>query len=218
MNLELILADDHALFRDGLRRMLAETPGFSVVGEAADGSGALRLLEEHPVDVLLLDLSMPGTLTGAQTAETALAQYPSLAIVVVTMHKDEYYLREMFEIGVRGYVSKNSSPDCLVSAIKAAARGQRYIDPSLTCHVLSGYLGKKHQGESRLHLLTERERQVCRLLAMGYTNAEVGDKLCISVRTVESHRSRMMGRLSLSSRAQLVRFAIDNGLIKVGAP
>jgi two-component system, NarL family, response regulator NreC len=214
MSTRVIIADDHALFRDGLRRMLDETPRLEVVGDAPDGSGALALLGEKGADVLLLDISMPGLLTGPQTAEAALTAQPGLAIVVVTMHRDDYYLREMFEIGVLGYVLKSSPPDLLVKAIKAAVKGERFVDPQLTEQVLSAFLGKSGKPESRLHLLSDRERQVCRLLAMGYTNSDVGTKLCISVRTVESHRARLMSRLDLSSRADLVRFAIDNGLLK----
>lgn len=115
-----------------------------------------------------------------------------------------------------GYVLKKSSPDNLVSAIFVAAKGGRYIDPSLTDQVLSGYLGRKVESDSRTHSLSEREGQVCELLARGYTNAEVGDKLCISVRTVESHRARLMNRLGLKSRSELVRFAIDNGFFRTG--
>lgn len=214
MSTRVVIADDHALFRDGLRRMLDETPNIKVVGDAADGSGALRLLDEVPADVLLLDISMPGPLTGPQAAEAALKAQPGLSIVVVTMHRDDYYLREMFEIGVLGYVLKSSPPDLLVKAIKMAVRGERFVDPQLTEQVLSAFLGQVRKTESRVHLLSDRERQVCRLLAMGYTNADVGTKLCISVRTVESHRARIMSRLDLSSRADLVRFAIDNGLLK----
>ncbi len=214
MSIRVLIADDHGLFRDGLRRMLEEEPRLEVAGEASDGAEALRLLEGNEVDVLLLDLSMPGPVSGPQAAEAALKINPHLGIVVVTMHQDEYYLREMFEVGVRAYVLKKSSPDNLVSAILAASRGGRYIDPSLTDQVLSGYLGRKVESDSRAHLLSDRERQVCELLARGYTNAEVGDKLCISVRTVESHRARLMSRLGLKSRSELVRFAIDNGLFR----
>ncbi|NQT92186.1 MAG: response regulator transcription factor, partial [Lentisphaerae bacterium] len=204
----------HSLFRQGLRRMLEEDELLVVVGEAANGQETLRLLESTNVDVLLLDLSMPGILTGPKTAEAALTLKPSLSIIVVTMHQDEYYLREMFEIGVQGYVLKKSTAANLRNAILAVHGGQQYVDPSLTAQVVSGFLGRPAEPKTRIDAISDRERQVCSLLALGFTNSEVGDKLCISVRTVENHRSRLMSRLGLSSRAELVRFAIDNGLLK----
>ncbi len=214
MSIKVMIADDHMLFRQGLRRMLEELDMVEVVGEASNGQETLRLLENTDVDVLLLDLSMPGALTGPKTAEAALALKRSLLIIVVTMHQDEYYLREMFEIGVQGYVLKKSTSANLENAIMAVHNGQQYVDPSMTAQVVSGFLGRPTAPNTRLGVLSDREVQVCKLLTLGFTNSEVGDKLCISVRTVENHRSRLMSRLGLTSRSQLVRFAIDNGLLK----
>ena len=215
MAIRVFVADDHAVLRSGLRALLEREPDISVVGEAVSGLDTLRALEEVTVDVLLLDISMPG-LPGARTAEELLRRRPSLAIVVLTMHEDEYYLQEMLRIGVRGYVLKKSSGTELVHAIRAVYRGDSYIDPALASLVISPYVGKPATKEpGRIGILTPREQEVCRLLAYGYTNTEVAEKLFISDRTVETHRTNIMGKLGLKSRAELVRFAIDNGLFKV---
>lgn len=214
MSIKVMITDDHSLFRQGLKGMLEEQEMIEVVGEASDGTETLRLLETTEVDILLLDLSMPGAVSGLKTAEAALSTNRDLKIIVVTMHQDEYYLREAFEIGVQGYVLKKSTAANLENAIMAVHVGQQYVDPSLTAQVMSGFLGKTVKPKTRLDAISGREQDVCKLLALGFTNAEVGDKLCISVRTVENHRARLMNRLGLSSRSELVRFAIDNGLLK----
>jgi two-component system response regulator NreC len=214
MPIRVFLVDDHAVIRNGLRALLEREQDMLVAGESASGVDSLRAVEEVPVDVLLLDISMPG-LSGARTAQELLGKRPSLAIVVLTMHEDEYYLQEMLRIGVRGYVLKKSSGVELVHAIRAAYRGDNYIDPSLANLVISPYVGKPpSKTPGRLAVLTAREQEVCRLLAYGYTNGEVAEKLFISDRTVETHRTNIMGKLGLNSRAELVRFAIDNGLMK----
>lgn len=214
MAIRVIIADDHAVFRSGLRALLEKEEDIQIVGESGSGLDTLRLLDEAPVDVLLLDIGMPG-LPGPRVAEEALRKRPSLAIVILTMHEDEYYLQEMLRIGVRGYVLKKSTGTELVHAIRAAYRRDCYIDPALANLVVSPYVGKTAARDpSRLSVLTQREQEVCRLLAYGHTNAEVAKQLFISDRTVETHRNNIMGKLGLNSRAELVRFAIDNGLLK----
>lgn len=216
MSTRVLIADDHAVFRSGLRALLEKEPDLEVVGEAADGFEAIKEIEEKDVDVLLLDITMPG-IPGPRVAETALERRPRLAIVVLTMHEDEYYLRELLKIGVRGFVVKRSTGRELVQAIRSARQGEEYIDPTLAGRVISGYVSdrpKKGKG-GRLELLTPREREVCRLLAFGHTNPEIAETLCISARTVETHRANVMDKLGLRSRAELVRFAIDHGLLKL---
>lgn len=213
MAIRVFIADDHAMFREGLKAVLRQYEDFEVVGEAEDGPRTLACLDKVEADVLLLDLTMPGGMSGARVAEEALRAHRGLAVVVLTMHEDEYYLRELFEIGAIGFVLKRSSPDILVQAIKAAKKGQHFIDPGIATPVVSAFLGRQGERSRRLDLFTERECEVVKLLALGYTNAEVARKLHISERTVESHRNRVMTRLNLRSRAELVQFAIDNGLI-----
>ena len=214
MAIRVFIVDDHEVLRNGLRALLEREQDMLFVGESASGIDALRAVDEVTIDVLLLDVSMPG-LSGARTAQGLLSKRPSMAIVVLTMHEDEYYLQEMLRIGVRGYVLKKSSGTELVHAIRAAYRGDNYIDPSLAGLVISPYVGKTtSKNPGRLALLTPREQEVCRLLAYGHTNGEVAEKLFISDRTVETHRNNIMGKLGLNGRAELVRFAIDNGLMK----
>ena len=216
MPIRILIADDHPMFRGGLRALLSKEEDCEVVGETGSGLDTLRALETTQADVLLLDLSMPG-MSGAQTAEAALAGKAGLAIVVLTMHEDEYYLQELLRIGVKGYVLKKSTGTELLQAIRAAYRGDNYVDPALAnVMVLSLVGGAKPAGTSgRLALLTQREREVCQLLAYGYTNREVASQLFISDRTVETHRTNIMAKLGVGGRAELVRFAIDNGLLKV---
>ena len=217
MPIRILIADDHAVFRSGLKVLLEKEPDLKVVAETGDGLSTIEVVCREEVDVLLLDISMP-KLPGPQVAEAVLRRQPRLAIVVLTMHEDEYYLQELFKIGAQAFVLKKSTGTDLLQAIRAAYRGEQYIDPALAGHVISSYVGgrsnKKTKG--RLDLLTPREQEVCTLLAYGHTNAEIAEKLCISERTVETHRTNLLGKLGLKSRAELVRFAIDNGLFKPG--
>lgn len=214
MPIRILIADDHAVFRSGLRALLEKEHDLEVVGEAGDGFTTIEAAARPDVDVLLLDISMPG-MRGPKIAEAALSARPQLAIVVLTMHEDEYYLQELFRIGARAFVLKKSTGTDLVQAIRAAYDGQRYIDPALAGDVLCSYVGgpRPAKGAARTDLLTPREREVCTLLAYGHTNAEIAGKLGISERTVETHRTHIMGKLHLNSRAELVRFALDNGLL-----
>ena len=215
MTIRIITVDDHAIFRSGLRALLRSEDNMEVAAEASDGLTAIELLGKERFDVMLLDLSLPGGLSGPRVAEEALALASDLAVVVVTMHDEDYYLREMFQIGVRGFVLKRSPPAVLLSAIRATHRGEQFVDPSLTARFVDAYVGRKKSAASdaRVGRLTEREREVCQLVALGFTNNEVGERLHISPRTVETHRKNIMTRLQLRNRAELVRFAMDNGLI-----
>lgn len=215
MTIRVFIADDHAVFRTGLRILLEKETDIDVVGETGSGPDTLDALEKCTADVLLLDINMPG-LSGNRVAQEILKKRPAPAIVILTMHEDEYYLQELLRIGVRGYVLKKSTGTEVLHALRAAYRGDTYIDPALAGLVISPYVGRAHaKKNSRLDLLTQREKEVCTLLAYGHTNTEVAEKLRISDRTVETHRNNIMGKLDLKSRAELVRFAIDNGLLKV---
>jgi DNA-binding NarL/FixJ family response regulator len=216
MSVRVVIADDHAVFRSGLKALLERESGLEVVAEAGDGFEALKAVSENKADVLVLDLSLPG-LSGVKVAESVRAEYPHLAIVVLTMHEDDYYLRELLKIGVQGFVLKKSTGKELLRAIRMANRGEQYIDPSLAGRVLSSLIGggTRKRESGRLGLLTRREVEVCKLLAYGNTNAEIAEQLCISERTVETHRANCMAKLELKSRADLVRIAIENGLLKL---
>ena len=216
MPIRIFIADDHAVFRGGLKMLLEKEPGFQVVGETGNGFDTIRTVAETDIDVLLLDVAMPG-LPGAKVAEEVLKCKPNLAIVVLTMHEDEYYLQQFFRLGVRAYVLKKSTGTDVVQAIRAAQRGKQYIDPALANLVISSYVGRQpaKQKTGRLDTVTPRELEVLTLLAYGHTNAEIAEKLCISERTVETHRTNIMTKMEFKSRAELVRFAIDNGLLKL---
>jgi two-component system response regulator NreC len=215
MSIGILIADDHAVFRSALRMLLEKEKDLTVVAEAADGPGTLRAVADNEVDVVLLDLNMPG-LPGSKVAEALLEKQPSLAIVVLTMHEDEYYLRELMSIGARAFVLKKSAGADLLQAIHSAHRGERYVDPSLGGDVISSWVGRQRDRKSAgLESLSPHEREVCRLLALGHTNAEIARQLSVSERKVETHRTGLMTKLGLNSRAELVRFAIDKGLLKV---
>ena len=215
MTVHVHIADDHAVFRSGLRALLEKEADVEIVGETGTGPDTVSAMTKHPADVLVLDLSMPG-LSGARVAEAILTKSPRQAIVVLTMHEEEYYLQELLKIGVRGFVLKKSTGTELLLAIRAAHRGEQYVDSSLANHVISSYVGRKpdHASNGRLGALTPREQEVCRLLAYGHTNLEIAGRLHISDRTVETHRANIMSKLDLRSRAELVRFALDHGLIE----
>lgn len=211
-----MIADDHAVFRSGLKALLEKEADIEVVAETGDGFATINAAREQNLDVLLLDINMPG-LPGPKIAEAILQERPGLPIVVLTMHEDEYYLQELFKIGVRAFVLKKSTGTDLLQAIRAACRGEQYIDSALAGNVISSYVGRpRTKQKGRVDVLTAREKEVCTLLAYGHTNGEIAEKLFISERTVESHRNHVMHKLDLKSRAQLVRFAIDNGLLKLG--
>jgi DNA-binding NarL/FixJ family response regulator len=216
MLIRTLIADDHAVFRSGLKALLDKEPDIEVVGETGNGFDTIRTVGEKNVDVLLLDLAMPG-LPGAKVAEAVLKKQPDLAIVVLTMHEDKHYLQELFRVGVRAYVLKKSTGTDVVQALRAAYKGEQYIDPALAELVISSFVGRqpKKQKTGRLDRMTPREQEVLTLLAYGHTNGEIAERLCISERTVESHRMKIMAKLELKSRAELVRFAIDNGLLKL---
>ena len=215
MSIRLLIADDHAIFRSGLRALLEKESDIEIVATAGDGFETVRAVSDNKLDVLVLDLGLPG-LPGTKVAELVRESHPHLAIVVLTMHEDDYYLRELLKIGIRAFVLKRSTGTELIRAIRMAYRGENYVDPSLAARVLSSSMGTAVTGTpGRLGLLTPREREVCKLLAYGNTNAEIAAHLFISERTVETHRANCMAKLDLKSRAELVRFAIENGLMKV---
>ena len=216
MPIRVLIADDHAVFRSGLRALLEKEPDIEVVAETGDGFATIEAACREDVDVLLLDISMP-KLPGPRVAEAVLKKRPHLAIVVLTMHEDEYYLQELFKIGARAFILKKSTGTELLQAVRAASRGEQFVDPALAKYVISSYVGKNSGKKmGRLDVLTPREKEICTFLAYGHTNGEIAQKLFLSERTVETHRTNLMGKLDLKSRAELVRFAIDNGLLKLG--
>jgi len=215
----VLITDDHTLFRSGLRLLLSNEPDIAVVGEAGDGAEAIRLARTLRPDVVLMDITMPG-MSGLDATRAIRQDLPEVRVLILTMHEDEGYLRESLRAGASGYVLKRAAATELPAAIRAAWRGEAFIYPSLTRALVRAYLeavGRMPPEQvvrAAFDGLTERELTVLRLLALGCTNQEVADLLVLSVKTVETHRARIMDKLGLKSRADLVRYAIRKGLLE----
>jgi two-component system, NarL family, response regulator NreC len=204
--ISIVIADDHAIVRRGLRQLLDGEDGFDVVAEAEDIESARRLLRDHRPDVLVLDLNMPGE-PSIEAIPKLREEFPGTQIVVLTMQNEPAYARSALAAGVLGYVLKESADAELVEAIRAAAAGEHYLNPLLGAKVASEPPPGPPDG------LSEREVEILRLIALGYTNIQVAEELYLSVRTVETHRAHIQQKLGLSDRAELVRYALDRKLV-----
>jgi two-component system, NarL family, response regulator NreC len=202
----IVLADDHAVIRSALRVLLDAEPGFEVVAEAGDADGAVRYVRGHKPAVLILDLNMPGRPSLEAIPDIKEAS-PQTEIVVLTMQNEPAFARQALQAGVRGYVLKEAADTELVQAVRSAAAGDIYLQPALGARLAAG------EPDSAVDELSEREREVLRLIALGHTNAEIAEQLFISIRTVESHRAHIQQKLKLSKRAELVHYALDQGLV-----
>ncbi len=210
--IKVLLADDHAIVRAGLVRIVEESGDIEVVAEASDGRKALHLAFESPVDVAVIDISMPG-LDGLEVSAQLLAAYPDLPIIILTMHEEEQYVVRAVEVGVMGYVTKRSAPEQLVAAIRKVYGGARYLTEEAV-EMLALRLAKGVSGKSPLDSLSTRELQVLRQLAAGQTNREIATAYNISIKTVDTYRFRLLKKLNLRNNAELSRFAIQNHLIE----
>ncbi|SNB61241.1 response regulator transcription factor [Thermoflexus hugenholtzii] len=213
--IRVLIADDHAVFRAGLRLLLSAQPDIEVVGEAEDGWQTLRQAEALRPDVILLDLTMPG-MPGLQALALLRRQAPEARVLILTMHEDEAYLRQALAEGAAGYIIKRATDEELITAIRAVARGDLYIHPAMTRALLEDLIPAPQIPETPepWESLSERERQVLRMVAIGHTNQEIAERLGLSVKTVETYRARGMEKLGLRTRAQLVRYMIQKGLLK----
>jgi two-component system response regulator NreC len=209
----VVLADDHGVVRAGLRALLDSQPDLCVVGEAADGVSAVEITRKTRPHVVVADLSMPGGGLEAIRQITALG-LPT-RVLVLTVHAEERYLLPVLEAGGSGYVRKSSAHTDLLDAIRTVARGEVFLDPAATKTLLRGYLGRVRSGEELDlgEVLSEREREVVKLTAEGYTAQQAADILCLSPKTVETYRHRAMQKLGLTNRAELVRYALRAGLL-----
>ncbi len=215
-HIRVLLADDHAVLRAGLRLLLEAEPDIVVVGEAADGRQAVTLVRELQPDVLLLDLSMPH-LGGLDALGELCRLAPECRVLVLTMHNDEGYLRRALAAGAAGYVLKQADDRELLVALRAVARGEVYVPPALAPALLEDLIPRRQKILSPPHeRLSDREEEVIRLVAQGYTSQEVADRLRLAVTTVETYRARAMQKLGLRGRAQLVRYALQAGWLKEG--
>jgi DNA-binding NarL/FixJ family response regulator len=207
--IRILLADDHALVRQGFRMILDAQSDMEVLGEAANGREAIELGEKLQPDVVVMDVAMP-ELNGIEATRRLIASSPRTRVLALSMHKDSAYVREILRAGARGYLLKDSNEADLLAAVRAVAKGEGYLSPGVSDAVLTDY--RRHVTDP-LDLLTSREREVLQLIAEGKTNKEIATSLTLSVYTVEAHRGRVMEKLNLHSTGELVRFALRSGLI-----
>ncbi len=218
-SIRILLVDDHAVVRAGLRMLLGADPDLLIIGEAENGAGGVALAQELRPDVVLMDISMPD-MNGIEATRRIKLSCPDIAVLALTMHEDDQYFFEMLAAGASGYVPKRAAPNDLIAAIHAVNAGGMFLFPSVARLLVNDYLGKR-EGTSpnasarRLEELTDREREVLALIAEGRTNPEIADALVISIKTVNRHRENIMAKLDLHSRVDLVRYAIEKGLIEI---
>jgi len=214
--IRVLLADDHAIIRAGVRMLLETQPDMEVAGEAEGGVDAVRLTAELQPDVVVMDLSMPD-MDGFEATRRIKQKSPGIAVLALTMHDSEEYFFEVLKAGASGYVPKKAAPTDLVAAIRAVHSGGVFLFPTVARSLVSDYLKRVESGGERASYdgLTDREREVLKLIAEGHTNQEIADRLVISSKTVERHRANIMDKLNLHSRTDLVKYAIRKGLIDV---
>lgn len=216
MSIQLLLVDDHALMRAGLRMMLETQEDLEIVGECETGRDAIQRAQELRPDVILMDIALPDIL-GIEATRAIKKLLPKTAVLALTMHESEEYFFEMLNAGASGYLPKKAAPTELLSAIRIVNAGGVYLYPSLAKTLVQDYLKRADSGDEKQAYdgLTEREREVLKLIADGLSNQEVAERLVISVKTVERHRSNILAKLNLHSRTELVKYAIRKGLIEV---
>jgi two-component system, NarL family, response regulator NreC len=210
--IKIVLADDHAVVRKGLRLLLDGEDGFEVVAEAGTADDAMRYVRAHRPAVLVLDLNMPGNLSSLDAISQVDAAGDGTRVVVLTMQEDPEFARQALGSGAAGYVLKEAADDELVEAVRRAAAGDTYLNPRLGAALAAAPPKPAGPPDD----LTEREVEILKLIALGHTNVEIGEQLYLSVRTVESHRAHIQQKLRRSSRAELVRYALDHGLLENG--
>ena len=210
--IKVLLADDHGIVREGLRRIVEESGDMEVVAEAADGRDALRQVETAVPDVAVVDISMPG-IDGLEVVGRLKESHPGLPVLILTMHEEAQYIVRAIEAGAMGYLTKQSAPEQLVTAIRKVCQGQRYMTDEAT-EALALRIARGSRDKTPLDSLSMRELQVLRRLAMGHTNREIAHAYSLSIKTVDTYRSRLLKKLELRNNAELIRFAIQNNLIE----
>ena len=209
--ISVVIVDDHAVVRSGLRLVLEAEEDITVEDEGGTADEAVRLARLHKPDIVLLDVTMPGR-SGLSAAEEIKEAAPQASILVLSMHDDPSYVREAFAAGASGYVLKEAADTDVVEAVRAVAAGERYVHPALGARLAAAEA--EAQAAAEADPLSDREREVLRLLALGHTNQEIAKMLFISVRTAETHRAHIMQKLRLTTRAELVRYALQHGLLE----
>jgi two-component system response regulator NreC len=212
--IRVLLADDHRMLREGIRALLERQEDIQVVGEAADGREAVRLTTQLCPDVVVMDVSMP-MLNGIEATRQIRRDCPDVRVLILTVHESEEYVAQLLVAGASGYIIKRAAGDELVSAIRAVQQGEAFLYPSIARVVIEDYVRRLQAGTglSAQEVLTDREREVLQLIAEGYTNREIADLLHLSIKTVQNHRSKIMNKLDLHDRGELIKYAIQQGII-----
>lgn len=210
----VLLVDDHRILREGIRSLLEKEPDIEVVAEASEGGEAVAKAQQLSPDLVLMDITMPG-MNGLEATRQIKALKPGVKVLILTMHESNQYISQFLRSGASGYVLKDTAAQELVGAIRAVNQGDAFLYPSIARMLLEEYLQKVQNGEESGSYdgLTDREREVLRMVAEGKTNKEIADDLSLSVRTVQAHRANLMGKLHMHDRTELVRYAIRKGLI-----
>lgn len=212
--LSILLADDHAIIREGLKSLIKSQPDMEVMGEADNGRAALQQARELQPDVLVMDISMP-EINGAKVTELLAKEHPQIKVLALTVHEDKGYLRQLLKAGAAGYVLKRAAAHELIHAIRAVASGGTYLDPMMTNKIVGDYVREKSVRDELLQdTLSEREIEVLRLIAEGHSNKEIASRLKLSVKTVETYKTRLMSKLGFHSRTEIVRYALDQGWLQ----
>lgn len=211
--IKVLIADDHTIVRSGVRLLLDAEPDIEVVGEALDGVEAVELVELRQPDVVLMDITMPG-MDGMEATRHIKAEWPEINVLVLTMHRRDEYFFEMLKAGASGYVLKGAETNELIHAVRTVSRGEVFLYPTMTRKLVQDYLERVTGGSEPNDVLTSREQQILSLLAEGYSNKEIAERLVISPSTVYTHRSSLMEKLDLTSRHELIKYARRHGLLR----
>jgi two-component system response regulator NreC len=210
--MRIVLAEDHKTVREGLKLLVNAQTDMEVVGEAGDGAAAIKSVREKRPDIVVMDISMP-EMNGLKATRKLKAEFPDVKILTLTRHSDDSFLEQLIGAGASGYVLKQSAPAELITAIRTVGSGNAYLDSSLTEKVMGGYLNRGLRG-NRKHDVSDREMEVLRLIAWGYSNKEIGSRLELSVKTVEAHKANAMRKLDMRGRIDIVRYAILQGWLE----
>jgi DNA-binding NarL/FixJ family response regulator len=211
-NIRVLLAEDHTLVRAGLCALVRSLEGVDVVAEAGDGHQTLKMVKDHFPDLILMDIAMPG-LNGLEATIRVVKEYPHVKVIILSMHANEEYVLQSLSAGARGYLLKDSGTAELELAIRAVMKGETFLSPAVSKHVIEEYVQRQGDPQSPFHILTPRQREILQLIAEGLSTKDIARKLDLSIKTVDTHRTQLMDRLDIHEIAGLVRYAIRTGLI-----
>lgn len=212
-HLRVLIADDHTIVRSGVRLLLEREPDIKVVGEALDGNEALAMVKRLHPDVILMDITMPG-MDGLEATRQIKARWPDVKVLVLTMHRSDEYFFEMLKAGASGYVLKGAETSELIHAVRVVGQGEVFLYPTMASKLVGDFLSRVSKGVESDPSLTQREKEILRMLAEGYSNKEIAEKLVVSPSTVHSHRTNLMSKLGLSNRREIIQYARQRGLIR----